>query len=519
MKSHFSGTFPRHRFTVARSSKRHANPALVVEALEPRQLLTAAPNNLVALATGASSIHLSWNAVNDPSVTSYDIITQVWVHTAGGGSGRGGGGGSGHWTYPVVASHVSGTSYTVGATAGYHTYWVQADSANGNSIWSAPASAQTWAAPVNGYGNEYLLTSGAVFSGPINVTVGQSVRIDSLVSGNPLTFTETSGVPGVSFVGNAITYTPRAQDVGTQNITITASNALGSVAQTFQYIVQPGPVGITPTIKFTNTTQTFNGGPLGVAVAVYKADGVTPVAGTTSIVYGGGVQPVNPGTYNALVNFTSSDPAYADATAIGTFTITKGASKFLLSSTPTITVGTSVTTISGHIGGASAYTVVNSGDIVTLTLNGVSKSATVDASGNFSVGLPTASLPVGSATVSYSFYGDSLYTGATATSSINVIPTAAPKITLQPVDQIATAGDPVTFTVVVSGSPSPSIQWQYSTDGGQTWINATGLYANSTSYSLTASSGIDGWKFRAIVTNSVGSVISNVATFTLDTGL
>ncbi len=61
-----------------------------------------------------------------------------------------------------------------------------------------------------------------------------------------------------------------------------------------------------------------------------------------------------------------------------------------------------------------------------------------------------------------------------------VIEDTSPRIVSQPVSGSAAAGEKVTFTMEVSGGKSPcSYQWQYSTDGGSTWLSV----ANSTKYS------------------------------------
>jgi hypothetical protein len=35
---------------------------------------------LTATGTSSSSIALSWNASNDPSVTGYNVYEKVWIH-------------------------------------------------------------------------------------------------------------------------------------------------------------------------------------------------------------------------------------------------------------------------------------------------------------------------------------------------------------------------------------------------------------------------------------------------------
>src|SRR5262249_54949287 len=67
---------------------------------------------------------------------------------------------------------------------------------------------------------------------------------------------------------------------------------------------------------------------------------------------------------------------------------------------PTIVYGTSTTTLIGHLGSGTAYP---TGSSVSITLNSVVRTATVDGSGNFTTTFSTASLNVmgGPYTVTY----------------------------------------------------------------------------------------------------------------------
>ena len=69
----------------------------------------------------------------------------------------------------------------------------------------------------------------------------------------------------------------------------------------------------------------------------------------------------------------------------------------------------------------------------------------------------------------------------------------------------------MTFTAAASGNPSPTVQWQNSTDGGSTWSDISG--ATSTTYTITSVTSSDiGNEFRAVFTNANGSATTNAAT-------
>ena len=92
-------------------------------------------------------------------------------------------------------------------------------------------------------------------------------------------------------------------------------------------------------------------------------------------------------------------------------------------------------------------------------------------------------------------------------------------ITSQPADVTVAVGGKATFTVGATGEEL-TYQWQVSTDGGKNWKN-TGVSGNKTSkITITAVSGISGYQYRCIVTDSSGkSVTSEVCTLTVSSVL
>lgn len=89
----------------------------------------------------------------------------------------------------------------------------------------------------------------------------------------------------------------------------------------------------------------------------------------------------------------------------------------------------------------------------------------------------------------------------------------APAITVQPAAQSATAPEPATFSVSVTGSTS-SHQWQRSADSGTTWADIAGATAASTTTGSTDVS-MNGQQFRVVVSNSAGSVTSAAVVLTV----
>ena len=102
--------------------------------------------------------------------------------------------------------------------------------------------------------------------------------------------------------------------------------------------------------------------------------------------------------------------------------------------------------------------------------------------------------------------------GSAATSSATLHVNQAPVISSQPVSVTTNTGSTATFTAAATGSPAPTVQWQQNSGSG--WTDIPG--ATSTSYS-TVASGNNSTQFRAVFTNTFGSVTSSAASLTIST--
>lgn len=90
-----------------------------------------------------------------------------------------------------------------------------------------------------------------------------------------------------------------------------------------------------------------------------------------------------------------------------------------------------------------------------------------------------------------------------------------PTVTTQPISQEVSGGSSVSFTAAASGTPSPTVQWQESSNGGSTWTNING--ATSDTLSIPQAAADAGYEFEAVFTNAGGSATSNPATLTVVT--
>lgn len=123
----------------------------------------------------------------------------------------------------------------------------------------------------------------------------------------------------------------------------------------------------------------------------------------------------------------------------------------------------------------------------------------------------------------YSTYADSYYVRATNSEGtvysqmamLNVtIGNTAPAISSQPQNAAVNEGSSAHFSVVASGSPTPTLQWQISSNSGALWSNISG--ANAASYDTPATvAGDSGRRFRVVASNYVGTASSDAVTLTV----
>ena len=206
---------------------------------------------------------------------------------------------------------------------------------------------------------------------------------------------------------------------------------------------------------------------------------------------------------SALLTVLATPVAPAFTTQPLSQTILAGASvSFTVAAT-----GTPAPTLQWRINGANLADGVQS--------SGACAGATAAGAGTASLTLTAVPLAcngaVFSAVASNGVNPNAISNGATLT--VNPVG-VAPSITLQPVDVTVPAPTTATFTAAASGTPSPTVQWQQSTDAGVTWANIVG--ATTPSFTTPATVlGDSGKRFRAVFTNGSGSVNSNGAILTV----
>ncbi|MFF5568430.1 YncE family protein [Streptomyces sp. NPDC012623] len=89
----------------------------------------------------------------------------------------------------------------------------------------------------------------------------------------------------------------------------------------------------------------------------------------------------------------------------------------------------------------------------------------------------------------------------------------SPTVVMSPEDTTVTVGDEVTFTAEAEGAPAPAALWEVSPDDGESW-NTVADSADAT-LSFKSLAAQDGYRYRAVFSNTVGSARTAAARLTV----
>ena len=398
---------------------------------------------------------------------------------------------------------------------------------NGTAIAGATSAAYTITSASASQAGSYTVsvnnTDYSVASNVANLTVTvpssapsitQQPQSESVNLGSGATFTVTgSGTPNPTyqwyFNGTAITgatnasfaiSTTQASNAGQYTVTLT--NQVGSITSNpaTLKIIQPAVnVSITQQPQtqtiFVSQAVTFSVSALGSAPLSYQwlFNGV-PIPSATSSVYTlTNTQTSSAGSYSVVVTNPVSSVTSSNALL----------SVLLPFSAPVISLQPNSQIV--QVGSQATFAVATSTSGTTSYqwyLNGaIIYGATAST---YSI-LNCQASNAGSYMVVLSNAAGSTASLAAVLSVTN--PAIAPVITLQPQSQTSVIGNTVTFTVLASGTPSPTYQWY------NNWVPITS--ATSSSLTLNSVQFTDQGSYTVIATNPANSVTSAAAILTL----
>jgi len=222
---------------------------------------------------------------------------------------------------------------------------------------------------------------------------------------------------------------------GTVYIADTSNNLVEKVGTATQ--ATPTFSGLAgPTISYGTATVTLSGtlaaGEIPVAndTVSITVNGVTQTTSTNSsgaftLAFPTATLAVSGSPYTITYAYAGSENFTSASDTSHTLTITKATPTFSGLAGPTISYGTATTTLSGTL--AAGSTPVAS-DTVSITVNGVSRTASTDSSGAFSFNFPTATLGVSGSpyTITYAYAASANFTSASDTSHTLTITKATP---------------------------------------------------------------------------------------------
>ena len=265
------------------------------------------------------------------------------------------------------------------------------------------------------------------------------------------------------------------------------------------------------TASFTATASDGNPTPTTVQWQVSTNGGQTfsPIAGATSTTLSF--------TTTAAQNGYQYEAVFSNAAGLSATTT---AAILTVDFAPTVTSNPSNVTV--NAGQTASFTVVASDGNPTPTT--VQWQVSTDGGNTFNpiAGTTSTTLSLTNTTSAQNGYEyEAVFSNAAGlsvtTSAATLTVDFAPTVTSSPSNTTVNAGQMATFTAAASGNPAPTVQWQVSTDGGQTFSDIAG--ATGTALSFTTTAAQNGNEYQAVFTNTAGTATTTAATLTVKVAL
>ena len=305
------------------------------------------------------------------------------------------------------------------------------------------------------------------------------------------------GVSSLSFIqdGDRFSCTPNPTPASLGSVTVSGLTLAGSPSS-------PVKAGTAVTLTATVAPASLNG-----QVNFFEVHGTT----TTNL----GTVPVSSGTAALVIQPTAGPHTYEASWAATVPVSTSNSVAYTVSVAPAVTTQPANQTVTA--GQAASFTAAATGTPAPtvqwqLSTNGSTWSTIGGATGTtYAIASTTA------ADNGHQFRA--VFTngaGTATTNAASLVVSSPPNVVTQPANQSVQSGNTATFASTATGSPTPTVQWQLSTDGGAQWTTIPG--ATGTTYTTPATATANnGNQYRAVFSNGLGTANSNAATLTVTT--
>ncbi|WP_438480142.1 beta strand repeat-containing protein [Oleiharenicola lentus] len=434
--------------------------------------------NVFANATISGVAYLASARTNESGNYSFPVINGTWTVGAYGGNGV---------TFTNQSATVSSASTTVNFTPVVYTSHFQGTVTN-NGV------------PVSGVQVGAFLQGGSTF---VQTTTNGSGQFDLGVNvGTWSISVQPSSVVAMNLVCESLNSQVIADNQTISGLALRVLTSTGTISGTVRDYSGTLAAGV------------FVGGSVSIGGVSYSANAQSNGSGAYSL-------RVVDGAWTLFANTPSLNFASQNAVVSGSAVVNFQATVF------TFQPGNQ--TVSN--GGGTGFSVgTNPPSAATVqwevSTDGGSVWASVPASSPYS-GTTSNSLSINPATTGMNGYRyravvSGSFPTQTSTSALLTVntPSVPPAFTTQPSDRTVSIGQNATFEAAANGTPTPTIQWQLSTDDGVSWNNVSNdaTHSGVTSNVLTVATNNvaqTGDRYRARATNSAATVESNVATLTL----
>lgn len=232
----------------------------------------------------------------------------------------------------------------------------------------------------------------------------------------------------------------------------------------------------------------------------------TNIAGATSASY----------TINS-VTVTLSGEKLRVVVAGTASTVTSSAVTLTVSAPTPAAITVQPTPQTATAGSNATFTVTSTGTAVTYQWQSSADGATwTDISGQTSATLTLAAVALADNGKQIRVLARNSLGTVTSSAVVLTVQSApaSPVVSTQPVASSVVVSGTATFSVVSSGTPTPTYQWQFSADNGVSYVDIAG--ATASSYTTAATTAADDGKlFRVTMTNSAGTVVSDAVRLTV----